>query len=155
MMKIREIKALAEVLVESNLTALEMEEGDFRVRLERSVAAEAVQQPVASIPTMAVAMPLSSETPEEIVPSGQAAVDFNNLTEIQSPMVGVFYSAPSPDAEPFVKVGSRVKKGDVVCIIEAMKLMNEIIAEEDGEVVDICVSNGSVVEFGQTLFKLN
>ena len=154
-MKIQEIKALAEVLVECKLTALEMEEGDFRVRLERSVTAEPALQPAGPMPTMAVAMPVANEAAETIVNGEPAEVDFNNLTEIQSPMVGVFYSAPAPEAQPFVKVGSRVKKGDVVCIIEAMKLMNEIIAEEDGEVVDVCVSNESVVEFGQTLFKLN
>ena len=69
-------------------------------------------------------------------------------------MVGIFYAAPSPDAEPFVKVGSKVKKGDTLCIIEAMKLMNDVVAEEDGEIVEICAENGSLVEFGQTLFKI-
>ena len=71
-----------------------------------------------------------------------------------APMVGVFYDRPSENAMPFVSIGSKVKKGDVLCIIEAMKLMNEITAECDGEVVDICLENGQVVEFGQTLFKL-
>ena len=69
-------------------------------------------------------------------------------------MVGIFYAAPSPEAEPFVKVGSKVKKGDTLCIIEAMKLMNDVVAEEDGEIVEICAENGSLVEFGQTLFKI-
>ena len=76
------------------------------------------------------------------------------MREIKSPMVGVFYASPSPDAAPFVQVGSKVKKGDVVCIIEAMKLMNELTADMDGEVVDVCVNNGDVVEYGQPLFKL-
>ena len=82
-------------------------------------------------------------------------MDFNHLTQVKSPLVGVFYAAPAPDAAPFVKVGDTVKKGDVLCIVEAMKLMNEIVAETDGVVVDICAGNGDVVEFGQTLFKLN
>ena len=69
-------------------------------------------------------------------------------------MVGIFYAAPSPDAEPFVKVGQKVKKGDTLCIIEAMKLMNDVVAEEDGEIVEICADNGSLVEFGQVLFKI-
>ena len=69
-------------------------------------------------------------------------------------MVGIFYAAPSPDAEPFVKVGSKVKKGDTLCIIEAMKLMNDVVAETDGEIVEICADNGSLVEFGQILFKI-
>ncbi|MDO4356300.1 MAG: acetyl-CoA carboxylase biotin carboxyl carrier protein, partial [Clostridia bacterium] len=81
-------------------------------------------------------------------------VDFNQVTPVKSPMVGVFYAAPSPEKPPFVKVGDRVKKGDVLCIIEAMKLMNEITAEQDGEIADVCVANGDVVEFGQILFKI-
>ena len=81
-------------------------------------------------------------------------VDFNDIIEVKSPLVGVFYASPAPDAEPFVKVGDKVKKGDVLCIVEAMKLMNEITASHDGEIVDVCIQNGSVVEFGQTLFKL-
>ncbi|HML49609.1 MAG TPA: acetyl-CoA carboxylase biotin carboxyl carrier protein, partial [Clostridia bacterium] len=74
--------------------------------------------------------------------------------EVKSPMVGVFYAAPSPESPPFVKRGDRVKRGDVLCIIEAMKLLNEIAAEADGEIADICVENGQVVEYSQTLFKI-
>ena len=83
-----------------------------------------------------------------------AGADFNAAKMVLSPMVGVFYASPSPSDPPFVTVGSKVKKGDVLCIIEAMKLMNEITAEEDGEIIDICAANGSVVEYGQILFKL-
>ena len=81
-------------------------------------------------------------------------MDFNDVVEIKSPLVGVFYVAPSPDSAPYVKVGDHVKKGDVLCVVEAMKLMNEITATQDGEIVDVCAQNGSVVEYGQTLFKL-
>ena len=81
-------------------------------------------------------------------------VDYNDMTEVKSPMVGVFYAAPAPDAKPYVQVGDKVKKGDVLCIIEAMKLMNEIQADADGEIADICVQNGDLVEYGQTLFKI-
>ena len=80
--------------------------------------------------------------------------DYNKYRDIKSPMVGIFYTAPSPEAEPFVKVGSKVKKGDTLCIIEAMKLMNDVVAEEDGEIVEICAENGALVEFGQILFKI-
>ena len=112
--------------------------------------------------TLTVAAPSSAPAEIEAAPAPNAVapareetnVDFNRVREIKSPMVGVFYAAPAPDAQPFVQVGSKVKKGDVVCIVEAMKLMNEIAAEFDGEVVDVCVHNGDVVEFGQTLFKL-
>ena len=69
-------------------------------------------------------------------------------------MVGVFYEAPSPEAQPYVQVGSQVKKGDVLCIIEAMKLMNEITAEQDGQIAEVCVQSGSVVEYGQPLFRI-
>ncbi|MDF2685896.1 MAG: accB, partial [Clostridia bacterium] len=82
------------------------------------------------------------------------AVDFNNIIEVKSPMVGVFYTMSAPDKDPFVKIGSHVKKGDVLCIIEAMKLFNDIIAENDGEIVDICAVNGQVVEYSQVLFKI-
>ena len=122
----------------------------------RDGAAVPVSGPTPSAPATAAPAPVAA--PVETVPAAPAHeetnVDFNRAREIKSPMVGVFYAAPSPDAKPFVEVGSRVKKGDVVCIVEAMKLMNEITAEFDGEVVDICVRNGEVVEFGQTLFKL-
>ena len=73
---------------------------------------------------------------------------------VTSPMVGVFYSAPSPDSDPYVTIGSQVKKGDVLCLIEAMKLMNEVTAEKNGEICEICVENGQVVEYGQPLFMI-
>ena len=76
------------------------------------------------------------------------------MNEVKAPIVGVFYAAPAPGAAPFVKVGDTVEKGQVVCLIEAMKLMNDITAPRDGEVVDVCIVSGDVVEFGQTLFKL-
>ena len=88
------------------------------------------------------------------VAAADAGADFNAAKMVTSPMVGVFYASPSPTDPPFVTVGSKVKKGDVLCIIEAMKLMNEITAEEDGEIIDICATNGSVVEYGQILFKM-
>jgi acetyl-CoA carboxylase biotin carboxyl carrier protein len=84
---------------------------------------------------------------EESVPSAGGR-------EIKSPMVGVFFAASSPDSEPFVKIGDTVKKGDVLCILEAMKLMNEITAEHDGKITSICAENGDVVEFGQVLFRI-
>lgn len=78
----------------------------------------------------------------------------SKLTLVKAPMVGVFYAAPSPGADPFVRVGSKVKKGDTLCVMEAMKLMNEVVAEVDGEVVDVCVEDGDLVEFGGTLMKI-
>ena len=149
-MNINEIRELAQIFTEHGLTVLDVGEGENHVRLEKAAA------PVAAVPAVAPALePLptpdfTTEAAQEIDPG----INFADVNEVKSPMVGVFYSAPTPDAEPFVKVGSRVKKGDVLCIIEAMKLMNEIVAEQDGEVVDRCVENGDVVEYGQTLFKI-
>ena len=149
-MNIREIRALAQIMAQSDLSALEVVEGESKIRLERSHN-QAEFRP-AALPVMGAPVVPQAPAPE---PEKEATpVDFNAVNEIKSPMVGVFYAAPAPDAQPFVKVGSKVKKGDVVCISEAMKLMNEITAEQDGEIVDICVTDGSVVEFGQPLFKL-
>ena len=149
-MNIKQIRELAQIAAENGLSAIEIAEGENRVRIERAVAAPAAVPAVVSMPA-----PVAAPTAPAPAPAAEETnVDFNRTREIKSPMVGVFYAAPSPDARPFVEVGSKVKKGDIVCIVEAMKLMNEITAEFDGEVVDICVHNGDVVEYGQTLFKL-
>ena len=149
-MNIKQIRELAQIAAENGLSAIEIAEGENRVRIERAVAAPAAVPAVVSMPA-----PMAAPTAPAPAPAAEETnVDFNRTREIKSPMVGVFYAAPSPDAKPFVEVGSKVKKGDIVCIVEAMKLMNEISAEFDGEVVDICVHNGDVVEYGQTLFKL-
>ncbi|NLV58318.1 MAG: acetyl-CoA carboxylase biotin carboxyl carrier protein [Clostridiales bacterium] len=155
-MDIKKLKQLVHLLQSSDLTALELCEGDTRIRMERNGQASTL--PKAALSALP-SQPLSQSSPEPMEASlsleqaGQA-VDFNRLTEVKSPMVGVFYAAPSPDAGPYVRRGDKVKKGDVLCVIEAMKLLNEIVAETDGEIADICVQNGQVVEFSQTLFKL-
>ena len=147
-MNIRQIRELAQIVRENGLSALEISENDSKIRIECARGEVVVAAPA----------PAAAPTPAMVAPAPvireEAAVDFNRVHEIKSPMVGVFYASPSPDAKPFVEVGQKVKKGDVVCIIEAMKLMNELTADQDGEVVDICVSNGDVVEYGQPLFKL-
>ena len=153
-MNIKQIRELAQIAAENGLSAIEIAEGENRVRIERAVSAPAAIPTVVSMPMAAPAAPAPAPAPAPAAEAEETNVDFNRTREIKSPMVGVFYAAPSPDAKPFVEVGSKVKKGDIVCIVEAMKLMNEITAEFDGEVVDICVHNGDVVEYGQTLFKL-
>lgn len=137
-MKINDIKALAELVSKNNLSALEYSEGETHLRIENAPRTVTVAPAVEAAP----------------VAAADAGADFNAAKMVTSPMVGVFYASPSPTDPPFVTVGSKVKKGDVLCIIEAMKLMNEITAEEDGEIIDICATNGSVVEYGQILFKL-
>ena len=148
-MKISDIKALAELVRKNNLSALDLSEGELHIRIENAPAPQSVSAPAAAAPQEAA--PVPAPAPAPAVDNGP---DFGAARMIVSPMVGVFYASPSPDDPPFVKVGQKVHKGDVLCIIEAMKLMNEITAEEDGEIIDVCAANGSVVEYGQTLFKL-
>lgn len=154
-MKINDIKALAELVSKNNLSALEYSEGEMHLRIEnapRTVnVAPAVEVALPAAPAVPAATPAVEAAP---VAAADAGADFNAAKMVTSPMVGVFYASPSPTDPPFVTVGSKVKKGDVLCIIEAMKLMNEITAEEDGEIIDICATNGSVVEYGQILFKM-
>ena len=152
-MNLRQIRELVRLLESSGLSVLEIEENDLRVRLEKGQTASVVQPVPAALP-QAVPATLPVETAPAPAPVADGTVDFNRLKEVKSPLVGIFYAAPSPGGEPFAGVGSKVKKGDVLCVVEAMKLMNEITADTDGEVIDVCVQNGQVVEFGQILFKL-
>lgn len=137
-MEEQEIRRYAALMAELGLTGLEVTEGKETIRLERFAA------PAAAVPAMAPALPPL----EEVRPSREGSI------EIRSPMVGVFYAAPAENAPPFVSVGDRVKKGDVLCIIEAMKLMNEITADQEGTVEEICVGNNQVVDFDHILFRL-
>ncbi len=145
---------MAELVSKNNLSALEYSEGETHLRIEnapRTVTAAPAQAAPAAAPAAPAAAPAVEAAP---VAAADAGADFNAAKMVTSPMVGVFYASPSPTDPPFVTVGSKVKKGDVLCIIEAMKLMNEITAEEDGEIIDICATNGSVVEYEQILFKM-
>lgn len=142
-MDIATIRKLANIMRDTNLTALELEEGETRIRLESNYAPA---QPLAPAP--------AAQAPTVVAAAAEPGLDFNDMKAVTSPLVGVFYAAPAPDAAPYVRVGDKVKKGDVLCIVEAMKLMNEIVSEHDGEIVDIMVNNGDVVEFGQILFKI-
>ena len=133
----------------SNIEELEIEfpEG-MKISMKKNVAVVPAQQVVAQQSTnIPVVQSIQTTQPVQEEPKEE-------YKEIKSPMVGTFYSKPSPDKEAFVKVGDKVKKGQVVCIIEAMKLMNEIEAEFDGEVVEVCLNDGDAVEYGKSLFKL-
>ena len=148
-MDIRKIKKLIELLEESGLAELEIQEKDESVRLSRysQHAPPAAPPPVsvAATPTPAAAPPPTDagEPAEPSVPDGQI---------IRAPMVGTFYASPSPESEPFVQVGSSIKAGDSVCIIEAMKMFNTIESEFSGKVVSILAENGQPVEYDQALF---
>lgn len=144
-MDIKQIKEIAETMKKNGLTLLEITQGDVALRMEREPEFRAV-----SAEPVLTAVPQSPAEPAQ----QPAAHADSKYIEIKSPMVGMFYKGPSPDAEPFVRVGSRVKKGDPLCVIEAMKLLNEINAERDGEIAEICVEDGQAVEYAQVLFKM-
>lgn len=148
-MDLRKLKTLIDLVSESGVAELEITEGEDRVRIVNRNGAAPVQvhQPV----TVAQPMPVPVPTPE-VAPAPAPTAPQQTGTPLTSPMVGTFYRAPSPGADPFVKVGDTVKKGQVVCIIEAMKLLNEVEADMDGTVKEVCVENGQPVEFGQSLF---
>lgn len=141
-MDIQQIKEIAETMRENGLTLVELTEGGNTLHLEREPAcAEFLPvQTAAQPPIAAQAAPTPTKECGGI--------------EVKSPIVGVFYASPSPDSEPYVQVGSHVKKGDTLCIIEAMKLLNEISAECDGEITEICAASGQVVEYAQVLFRI-
>ena len=148
-MDVKKIESLAKLMKETGLTGLELVEDGQQLRLERQV--EVVAAPVAAaVP----AAPVPATGAEALGVAHEEPAPVKEGTLVLAPTVGVFYSAPGPDARPFVEVGDQVKKGDTLCIIEAMKLMNEIPAELDGTVAEICVGNGQVVEFNQPLFRI-
>ena len=148
-MDVKKIESLARLMQETGLTGLELVEDGQQLRLERQV--EVVAAPVAA---PAPAAPVPATGAEALGVTHEEPAPVKEGTLVLAPTVGVFYSAPGPDARPFVEVGDQVKKGDTLCIIEAMKLMNEIPAEVDGTVAEICVGNGQVVEFNQPLFRI-
>jgi len=144
-MDTNQIKEIAKTMKENGLTLLELTEGEVSLRLERK---ETSGTAAGSFPAMAL-----TGVPA-MVSDAESASKFDDAMLIKSPMVGVFFAAASPDAKPYVEEGSRVKKGDTLCVIEAMKLLNEIIAERDGEIVEVCAVDGQAVEFSQVLFKM-
>lgn len=131
-----DIRKYAELMGELGLTGLEINEQKGSIRLERNEGGRAG----------AAAVPAEPEAAQQSAAS--------SYTEVKSPIVGIFYQAPMENAEPFVKVGDKVKKGDVLAIVEAMKLMNEITAEVDGIVREVCVQNGQAVDYSCTLFRI-
>lgn len=142
-MDLRKLKKLIDLVEESGIAEIEVTEGEEKVRITRTIAA-------APVPTAAPAVTPAAAPVAASAPAAPAARDLSDAQK--SPMVGTFYRAPGPNAAPFVEVGQQVKAGDTLCIIEAMKLMNEIEAEKSGTVKEILVENGTPVEFGEPLF---
>ena len=138
-MKETDIRKYAELMKELGLTGLEITEETSKVRLERSISVPA-KETVYSVP--------------ESVGNIQTISEPKDYISVKSPIVGVFYAAPAENANPYVSIGDNVTRGQTLCIVEAMKLMNEIAAEEDGIISEICVTNGQVVEYGTELFRI-
>lgn len=153
----KRLAEIADVMEDRGLTRVRVEEPDgTAVELERASVAQpvAVPMPMPSAMAAQVAAPTVAPAAPEPATQTPAAAPEPKGTEVTAPMVGVFYAAPAPGDEPFVRVGSKVKAGETLCIIEAMKVLNEVTAEADGEVLEICVANGDLVEFGSCLMRI-
>ncbi|MFH1846708.1 MAG: acetyl-CoA carboxylase biotin carboxyl carrier protein [Candidatus Omnitrophota bacterium] len=147
-MNIKKIKELVELMNDNEIVEVEVEQEGMKVRLLKQSQAGAGQ----------IVMPAAIEkaTVSTVSETAETKKEENkNLKEVKSPMVGTFYSSPAPDADPYVAAGDTVKKGDVLCIVEAMKLMNEIKAEFGGKIVEVCAKNADPVEFSQPLFIID
>ena len=161
-MDIRKVKKLIEMLEESNLNEIEIKEGEEAVKLVKSNPVPSnfisstpaiISEPTQQSPITKPSVPLSEATVTQEISQTSDVLESGN--KMNSPMVGTFYSAPNPESEPFVKVGDQINEGDVLCIIEAMKMMNEVKSEFSGTVKQILVDNAEPVEFDQTLFVIS
>ena len=160
----KELKELIDFLIEKDISEFELERGDVKVRIKRGgdssgpIFAHTVPVPVAPIPVAPTAAAPAAHGPAHAPsvppPAAPSSAPEEELHEVKSPIVGTFYEAPAPGAAPFVKPGDQVAAGQVLCIIEAMKLMNEIESDVSGEVVKSLVNNGQPVEYGQALFAI-
>lgn len=148
-MDLKEIRTLIDLMKKNDLAVFKMERDDFKITLKTNHEGTPVLHAYQPAPQAAPAAPVAADTP-----AAAAAPIPSNLKEIKSPMVGTFYSSPSPEAAAYAEPGKTISAESVVCIIEAMKVMNEIKAEISGTVVEICVENGKPVQFGQVLFRV-
>lgn len=164
-MEFNQIVELIKAVSDSNVTSFKLEEGDkvISIKTGENNQPQIVQMQAPMMPPMQTStMPAQVVVPEMVASQHSAVVESvetatvkdKNIKTVTSPLVGTFYSAPSPDATPFISVGDTVKKGQVIGIVEAMKLMNEIESEQDGVVTEIMVNNGDMVEYGQVLVKV-
>lgn len=162
MLKIQEIREIIRLIDQSSISEFTYKHDGSSVKIKKQGEKETVPAVAETSQPAAETKPVQSEPEKkpapaeevEQVPANTAASEDDSTTEIVSPMVGTFYRKPSPDSETFVEVGDKVKEDSIVCIVEAMKLFNEIEAEASGEIVEILVSDGELVEYGQALFKV-
>ncbi|OWQ87693.1 acetyl-CoA carboxylase, biotin carboxyl carrier protein [Roseateles aquatilis] len=152
-MDLRKLKTLIDLVSESNISELEITEADGKVRIVKSDGQPVVAMPVMqAAPQVAAPQPVAQPAAAPAAAAPAPAVETGHI--VKSPMVGTFYRASSPNAKPFAEVGQQVKEGDAICIIEAMKIMNEIEADKSGTIVKILAENGQPVEFGQSLIVI-
>ena len=149
-MDLKDIKAIIDLMKKNDLSVFELEKDGFRLKLQKGLG----EQPVISAPLTLATAPVGTATPPAQAAAEPGAAEPSTLRDIVSPMVGTFYRAASPDAPPFVDVGKTIAEDSVVCIIEAMKVMNEIKAETSGVIAEIVAENGKPVQFGQVLFRV-
>ena len=147
---IKEIKSIIDLMKKNDLSVFEIEKEGFRLKLQRGASVE----PAVGDAHAAASSPKAAGTASEAAPAQPRSIETVPLKDIVSPMVGTFYRASSPDTPPFVDVGKAVTEDTVVCIIEAMKVMNEIKAETSGVIAEVVAENGKPVQFGQALFKV-
>ena len=147
---LKEIKAIIDLMKKHDLSVFEIEKEGFRLKLEKGSSVQAA----AAMPPAVAAQAEPASTAPETAPPGPKAIESIQLKDIVSPMVGTFYRSASPDGAPFVNVGKSVTEDTVVCIIEAMKVMNEIKAETSGVIAEVMAENGKPVQFGQVLFRV-
>lgn len=155
-MKVKELRELIDFISNTGLEEVNIETEEFKVKVKRSPDSVAVAAPqvVAAPAPAAPATPAASSAPAAEKPAAAPAAS-SNLIEVKSPMIGTFYRSPNPDSPSFVNVGDKIKSGDTVCIVEAMKLFNEIESEVSGTIVEILVENASPVEYDQPLFLVD
>jgi acetyl-CoA carboxylase biotin carboxyl carrier protein len=153
---LKEIKELIALMKKNDLSVFKMEKEGFKITLKKGTDFQPVVTaiPAAPVPPAVSTVPAVAPAPAALADSSAAPVAVSALKEITSPMVGTFYASPSPEAAPFVEAGTEVTPDTVVCIIEAMKVMNEIKAEISGVIAEVLVENGKPVQFGQALFKV-
>ena len=151
-MDIKEIKELIKIIDTSSITEFKLDKENIKISIKKEKVSIGLPD------SKYIESNRESNLEERVVESGEKAITINqeekDIHLIKSPIVGMFYSSPSPEEETFVKVGNNINKGDVLCIIEAMKLMNEVTADIDGEIIEVLVGNKSIVEYGQPLFKV-
>ena len=154
-MDLKEIRQIVELMNEHGLSYFHLEEEGVNVKLKKGLDAEAIQNALGGLQMSAApAMQMQAPAVAAAPPAAEAAAPVAAGAEITSPMVGTFYSKPSPDAPAFVEVGSAVNEGQTLCIIEAMKVMNEIKAERSGTIIELCAADSSPVQFGDPLFRI-